>query len=36
VALVRAKAAASERGYVGQFAAHELLQRDLWNLARGR
>jgi hypothetical protein len=36
VALVRAKGAASERDYVARFAAHELLQRDLWKAARAR
>jgi hypothetical protein len=36
VALVRAKGAASERDYVARFAAHDRLQEDLWNIARGR
>lgn len=33
VELVRAKAGASERGFVARLAAHERLQRDLWRVA---
>jgi len=36
VEVIRAKGAASERSYVARFAAHERLQRDLWNIARRR
>ena len=36
VAVIRAKGAASERDYVARFAAHDRLQQDLWNIARGR
>jgi hypothetical protein len=36
VRLIRAKAAPSERDYVARFAAHERLQRDLWNIGPAR
>jgi hypothetical protein len=36
VETIRAKGAPSERPYVARFAAHARLQRDLWNIGRGR
>lgn len=36
IEVIRAKGAASERTYVARFAAHQRLQRDLWNIAYRR